>query len=49
MFEIEDYLKMDIEEFIIANEYQIGNLEKAIESGNEIMMFCEQYKVILYE
>jgi len=49
MFEIEDYPKMDIEEFIIRNEYQIGNLEEAIKSGNEIMLYCDSYKVVAHE
>lgn len=49
MIEIEDYPWMSIEEFIIENEYQIGNLQEAIESGNEIMLFCDSYKVISHE
>lgn len=46
LIEIEDFPWMDTEEFIIENEYQIGNLQEAIESGNEIMLFCEKYKVV---
>ncbi|RUM46236.1 MAG: hypothetical protein DSY46_00480 [Hydrogenimonas sp.] len=49
LIEIEDYPWMSIEEFIIENEYQIGNLQKAIKSCNEIMLFCEKYKVVSYE
>jgi len=40
---------MSVEEFIIENEYQIGNLQEAIKSENEIMLFCEKYKVISHE
>ncbi|MDN5068386.1 hypothetical protein [Aliarcobacter butzleri] len=40
---------MTTEEFILENKYQIGNIQSALESGNEIMLFCEKYKVISYE
>jgi len=49
LIEIEDFTWMSVEEFIIENEYQIGNLQQAIESGKEIMLFCEKYKVSSYE
>lgn len=49
LIEIEDFTWMTTEEFILENKYQIGNIQSALESGNEIMLFCEKYKVISYE
>jgi hypothetical protein len=49
LIEIEDFPWLSVEEFIIENEYQVGDLEEAIKSGNEIMLYCDSYKVISYE
>ena len=49
LIEIEDYPWMSVEDFIIENNYQIGNLEEALKSKNEIMLFCNSYKVISHE
>jgi hypothetical protein len=49
LIEIEDFHWMSVEEFIIENEYQTGDLQEAIKAENEIMLFCEMYKVISHE
>lgn len=49
LIEKEDFHWMTTEEFILENEYQIGNLDKAIESGNEIMIHCDRYEIIQHE
>ena len=46
LIEIEDFPWMSVEEFIIEKKYQIGSLKEAIESKNEIMLFCEKYRVM---
>lgn len=35
-----------VEEFIEKNDYQLGNMQEAIASEHEIMLFCENYRVI---
>lgn len=35
-----------VEKFIENNNYQIGNMEAAIESKNEIMLYCDKYRVL---
>lgn len=50
--EIEDYLDLNnitreaIYNFIIENKYQTGKLEDAIKSKNEIMIYCDEYRVV---
>jgi len=46
--EIEDSC-LSVEEFIIENEYQTGRINEAIESGNEIMIFCDSYEILSHE
>lgn len=36
----------NVKEFIEINNYQIGNIDLAISSKNEIMLYCESYKAI---
>ena len=37
---------LNIIDFIEENRYKIGDLKEALDSGNEIMLFCERYKVL---
>lgn len=37
---------MNVSQFIINHKYQVGDVLSAIDSKNEIMLYCESYKVI---